>query len=195
MALPVDGVGSPAIRIKLHEPNHRSLECPFATPALSRRWDGTRNTTRPSSHLPHLRDGFLRLQTAVALRSAKLLGARLLERDGTRYATLLPQGGSGRIVHVFHKRLCGPIANSRSTPPPPQAEPNIARQPARSRLPPRDEPSKTVRRSLCPQPDLDAHHQKQRPAAPKRTDAQSDFFCPENAVILVFSKPVVRPQP
>ena len=45
----------------------------------------------------------------------KLKGHGLLERDGTRYAYRLTQKG----VHVallflfFHKRLCGPIANSR----------------------------------------------------------------------------------
>ena len=45
----------------------------------------------------------------------KLKGHGLLERDGTRYAHLLtPKGVQVALLFLFfHKRLCGPLANSR----------------------------------------------------------------------------------
>jgi hypothetical protein len=45
----------------------------------------------------------------------KLKGHGLLERDGTRYAYLLtPKGVQVALLFLFfHKRLCGPLANSR----------------------------------------------------------------------------------
>jgi hypothetical protein len=45
----------------------------------------------------------------------KLKGHGLLERDGTRYAYLLTRKGVqvALLLLFFHKRLCGPLANSR----------------------------------------------------------------------------------
>ena len=45
----------------------------------------------------------------------KLKGHALLERDGTRYAYRLTQKGVevALLFLFFHKRLCGPLANSR----------------------------------------------------------------------------------
>ena len=45
----------------------------------------------------------------------KLKGHRLLERDGSRYACrLTPKGVQVALLFpFFHKRLCGPLANSR----------------------------------------------------------------------------------
>jgi hypothetical protein len=47
----------------------------------------------------------------------KLKGHGLLERDGTRYAYLLTRKGVqvALLLLFFHKRLCGPLANSRFT--------------------------------------------------------------------------------
>jgi hypothetical protein len=45
----------------------------------------------------------------------KLTGHALLERDGSRYAyRLTPKGVQVALLFLFfHKRLCGPLANSR----------------------------------------------------------------------------------
>src|SRR6267142_1841332 len=45
----------------------------------------------------------------------KLKGHRLLQRDGSRYAyRLTPKGVQVALLFLFfHKRLCGPLANSR----------------------------------------------------------------------------------
>jgi hypothetical protein len=44
----------------------------------------------------------------------KLKGHALLERDGTRYAYRLTKGVQVALLFLFfHKRLCGPLANSR----------------------------------------------------------------------------------
>jgi len=45
----------------------------------------------------------------------KLKGHGLLQRDGTRYAYLLTEKGVqvALLFLFFHKRLCGPLANSR----------------------------------------------------------------------------------
>ena len=45
---------------------------------------------------------------------AKLKGHGLVERDGTRYAYRLTQKGVqvALLLLFFHKRLCGPLANS-----------------------------------------------------------------------------------
>jgi hypothetical protein len=47
---------------------------------------------------------------------AKLKGHRRLERDGARYAYQLTAKGVqvALLFLFFHKRLCGPLANSRS---------------------------------------------------------------------------------
>jgi hypothetical protein len=62
----------------------------------------------------HLSDRAYRLnQLRYDLR--KLKGHGLLERDGTRYAyRLTPKGVQVALLFLFfHKRLCGPLANSR----------------------------------------------------------------------------------
>ena len=67
----------------------------------------------------------------------KLKGHGLLERDGSRYAyRLTPKGVQVALLFLFfHKRLCGPLANSRfHHRPDPQHRPNSR---TRSRLPPR----------------------------------------------------------
>ena len=67
----------------------------------------------------------------------KLKGHGLIERDGSRYAYRLTAKGVqvALLFLFFHKRLCGPIANSRFHHRP---DPHYrSTQPARSRLPPR----------------------------------------------------------
>ena len=57
----------------------------------------------------------------------KLKGHGLLERDGSRYAYRLPSKGIqvALLFLFFHKRLCGPLANSRfHHRPDPQHRPN-----------------------------------------------------------------------
>ena len=51
----------------------------------------------------------------TALRPAQAQGHGLLERDGSRYAYRLTSKGVqvALLFLFFHKRLCGPIANSR----------------------------------------------------------------------------------
>jgi hypothetical protein len=66
----------------------------------------------------------------------KLKGHGLIERDGSRYAYRLTQKGIqvALLFLFFHKRLCGPLANS---PLPSLATPAApSQQPARSRLSP-----------------------------------------------------------
>src|SRR5262249_8877287 len=57
----------------------------------------------------------------------KLKGHGLLQRDGSRYAyRLTPKGVQVALLFLFfHKRLCGPLANSRS-----HHRPDITYQPA-----------------------------------------------------------------
>src|SRR3982075_3296233 len=57
----------------------------------------------------------------------KLKGHGLLQRDGSRYAyRLTPKGVQGALLFLFfHKRLCGPLPNSRFRP-----RPNPQHQPA-----------------------------------------------------------------
>jgi hypothetical protein len=57
----------------------------------------------------------------------KLKGHGLIERDGSRYAYRLSQKGVqvALLLLFFHKRLCGPLANSRfHHRPDPKAAPN-----------------------------------------------------------------------
>ncbi len=57
----------------------------------------------------------------------KLKGHGLIERDGSRYASrLTPKGVQVALLFLFfHKRLCGPLANSRfHHRPDPQHRPN-----------------------------------------------------------------------
>ena len=57
----------------------------------------------------------------------KLKGHGLIERDGSRYAYRLTQKGvqAALLFLFFHKRLCGPLANSRlHHRPDPQHRPN-----------------------------------------------------------------------
>ena len=57
----------------------------------------------------------------------KLKGHGLIERDGSRYAYRLTQKGIqvALLFLFFHKRLCGPLANSRfHHQPDPQHRPN-----------------------------------------------------------------------
>jgi len=57
----------------------------------------------------------------------KLRGHGLIERDGSRYAYRLTQKGIqvALLFLFFHKRLCGPLANSRfHHQPHPQHRPN-----------------------------------------------------------------------
>src|SRR6201993_2446713 len=73
----------------------------------------------------------------------KLKGHGLIERDGSRYAYRLTMKGVqvALLFLFFHKRLCGPLANSRfHHRPDPQ-------HPARSRLSPRRRRNPTGRRS------------------------------------------------
>ena len=55
----------------------------------------------------------------------KLKGHGLLQRDGSRYAyRLSPKGVQVALLFLFfHKRLCGPLANSRFYPPPRRPSP------------------------------------------------------------------------
>src|SRR2546428_115037 len=72
----------------------------------------------------HLRDFGLN-QLRYALR--KLKGHALLQRDGRRYAYRLTDKGVqvALLFLFFHKRLCGPLANSRF-----HHQPNPQHQPA-----------------------------------------------------------------
>ena len=58
----------------------------------------------------------------------KLKGHGLIERDGSRYAyRLSPKGVQVALLFLFfHKRLCGPLANSR---PDPQHRPDSGSKP------------------------------------------------------------------
>ena len=71
-------------------------------------------STRPSS-APSTSQPILTASTNFATICANLKGHGLLERDGTRYAYLLtPKGVQVALLFLlFHKRLCGPLANSR----------------------------------------------------------------------------------
>jgi hypothetical protein len=53
--------------------------------------------------------------TRARARARKGKGHRLLQRDGSRYAyRLTPKGVQVALLFLFiHKRLCGPLANSR----------------------------------------------------------------------------------
>lgn len=99
------------------------------------RMDGTRNPPGRPQHLPPLRR-CLRPQPA-SLRSAQTQGART---PGARRHTLrppsYPQGGSGRIALPVLPQALVRTARQQSLPPPARP-PTSARQPARSRLPPR----------------------------------------------------------
>ena len=62
----------------------------------------------------------------------KLKGHGLIERDGSRYAYRLRQKGIqvALLFLFFHKRLCGPLANSRfHRQPHPQHRPNSRLEP------------------------------------------------------------------
>ena len=73
-----------------------------------------------SEHTFHLRGAFqlsAETYTLTQLRYdlRKLRGHGLIERDGSRYAyRLTPKGVQVALLFLFfHKRLCGPLANSR----------------------------------------------------------------------------------
>jgi hypothetical protein len=73
----------------------------------------TRRLPRRSHQLPPLRHGLRPQPTPI--RPGKLKGHGLLQRDGSRYAyRLTPKGVQiALLLLFFHKRLCGPLANSR----------------------------------------------------------------------------------
>src|SRR6202008_3634810 len=84
------------------------------TPALMSAVGRHAKSTRPSSAPSTLSaDAYGLNQLRYDLR--KLKGHGLIERDGTRYAYLLtPKGVQVALLFLFfHKRLCGPLANSR----------------------------------------------------------------------------------
>jgi len=89
-----------------------------------RRLDGEGSPPRRSHNLPSLR-AHLRPEPTYDLR--KLKGHCLLERDGSRYASRLTSKGVqvALLFLFFHKRLCGPLANTAiSTSPDPQHRPH-----------------------------------------------------------------------
>jgi hypothetical protein len=85
------------------------LCCTAATPSAA----GPPNRfTRPSSPHSSFPPGLYGLnQLRYDLR--KLKGHGLLQRDGRRYAYRLTAKGVDVALLFFHKRLCGPLANSR----------------------------------------------------------------------------------
>ena len=68
-----------------------------------------------SKSLTRASSGCWRFFCTPAVPSAKLKGHGLLQRDGRRYAYRLTAKGVdvARLFPFFHKRLCGPLANSR----------------------------------------------------------------------------------
>jgi len=94
-------------------------------------------------HLPDTAYGLNQLRYDLR----KLKAHALLRRDGSRYAYhLTPKGVQVALLFLFfHKRLCGPLANSRFSPSPRRQSP--AEQQTRSRLPPRRQSHSTDRRS------------------------------------------------
>ena len=83
----------------------------------------------------------------------KLKGHGLLERDGSRYAYRLTSKGIqvALLFLFFHKRLCGPLANSRF-----HHRPNPQHRPNTDSKPPITAPTRQSRiSSICsPQPDV-----------------------------------------
>ena len=124
----------------------------------------------------------------------KLKGHGLLERDGTRYAYLLtPKGVQVALLFLFfHKRLCGPLANSRFHHRP---DPNIG-QTAGSK-PPTTVLTKPSKKSSIswPRPDLAAHHSAARTAAPKRKAPHQTFISARKIAGFWSSQTSCRPQP
>jgi hypothetical protein len=80
--------------------------------------------------VPSALSTFVTATEGAVTRSAsvrrKLKGHGLLERDGSRYAYRLTSKGiqAALLFLFFHKRLCGPLANSRFHRPDPQHRPN-----------------------------------------------------------------------
>ncbi len=75
---------------------------------------------RPGRSIRPSSPAFIFQQTAYGLNQLrydlrKLKGHALLERDGSRYAYRLTRKGIqvALLFLFFHKRLCGPLANSR----------------------------------------------------------------------------------
>ena len=99
--------------IKIHEPRIiRLMEVLLHGGTTSAAGRPSRSTSRPR-HLRSLRETYGLNQLRYDLR--KLKGHGLLERDGSRYAYRShPKGVQVALLFLFfHKRLCGPLANSR----------------------------------------------------------------------------------
>ena len=93
------------------------------TSAAGRRGKSTTPFSQPSFLLSDRTYGLNQLRYDLR----KLKGHGLLERDGSRYASRLTSKGAqvALLFLFFHKRLCGPLANSRfHHRPDPQHRPN-----------------------------------------------------------------------
>jgi hypothetical protein len=125
LALPIT-VG--AVRypgIKIHDPRLiRLLEVLLHGSSQVGGWTAKQihHTVLTSFHLSASASGLNQLRYDLR----KLKGHGLLQRDGFRYAyRLTPNGVQVALLFLFfHKRLCGPLANSRF-----HHRPNIAHQP------------------------------------------------------------------
>ena len=148
LALPIT-VG--AVRypgIKIHDPRLiRLLEVLLHGGTQVGGWTAKQihHTVLTSFHLAA--DAYGLNQLRYDLRKLKVHG--LLQRDGSRYAyRLTPKGVQVALLFLFfHKRLCGPLANSRF-----HHRPAAAHQPPsklENRLPPRRQGHSTDRRSPC----------------------------------------------
>ena len=106
-------------------PRHSPARSPPAQRQSSRRLDGKADPPRrlTSFHLSESTYGLNQLRYDLR----KLKGHGLLQRDGSRYAyRLTPKGVQVALLLLFfHKRLCGPLANSRF-----HHRPDPAHQPA-----------------------------------------------------------------
>jgi hypothetical protein len=148
------------------------IALPITVGAVRWRLDDTRDSRGRPHQLPSLR-GRVRPQP-TSLRSAQAQGTRTSEHDGTRYAYLLTRKGVQvallllfLLLLFFHKRLCGPLANSSF-----HHRPNPQHRPD-SRLEPTTAPTTPSKRSSISwrQPDLSASqtaHLERNPTSASR---------------------------